>query len=55
MVHDSVLESVPENGVDKAIPEIREIMEIELKGMKLTVSIQTLNACPQGETCIYPA
>ena len=40
MVHDSVLLSVPENEVSDWIRQIRSIMEIDLNGLKLTVSVK---------------
>lgn len=40
MVHDSVLVSVFETDVVKAVEQIRNIMEVELKGLRLTVSIK---------------
>ncbi len=40
MIHDSVLLSVPEQEADERVREIRSIMEIELNGLRLTVSIK---------------
>lgn len=40
MVHDSVLLSVPESEVSERIKQIRHIMEINLNGLKLTVSVK---------------
>ncbi len=41
MVHDSVLLSVPEQEAGDRVRQIRSIMEVELNGLKLTVSIKT--------------
>ncbi|MCP4653606.1 MAG: hypothetical protein GY858_09545 [Candidatus Omnitrophica bacterium] len=43
-VHDSALVIVPDLEIDKSLQRIKEIMEIEIKGMKFTVS------CKIGKT-----
>jgi len=40
MLHDGFLISVPENSVEESIAKIRAIMEMELNGVRLTVSFK---------------
>lgn len=41
MLHDGILITVSDDKVDSSIQKIREIMEIEIEGMKFTTSIKT--------------
>jgi len=41
MLHDGILLTVPDTEIDKSLKRIKEIMEIEIKGMKFVVSCKT--------------
>ncbi|MEW6008158.1 MAG: DNA polymerase A family protein [Candidatus Omnitrophota bacterium] len=41
MLHDGILLTIPDNEVDQSLKHVREIMEVEIEGMKFPVTCKT--------------